>query len=47
MRGHIIIDEALMSDVLRATGAKSQREAVDLALKTLLMPKQQEVIGKG
>lgn len=44
MRDHIIIDEVLMSDVLRATGAKSKREAVDLALKTLLMLKQQEAI---
>ncbi|MGZ5014935.1 MAG: type II toxin-antitoxin system VapB family antitoxin [Methylobacter sp.] len=44
MRTNIIIDDALMADVLKATGAKSKREAVELGLKALLMLKQQEGI---
>ncbi|MEE7626517.1 type II toxin-antitoxin system VapB family antitoxin [Methylobacter sp. Wu8] len=44
MRTNIIIDDTLMADVLKATGAKSKREAVELGLKTLLMLKQQEGI---
>ena len=44
MRTNIIIDDALMADVLKATGVKSKREAVELGLKALLMLKQQEGI---
>ena len=44
MRTNIIIDDLLMANVLKATGAKSKREAVELGLKTLLMLKQQEAI---
>ena len=44
MRINIIIDDTLMADVLKATGAKSKREAVELGLKTLLMLKQQDGI---
>jgi len=44
MRTNIIIDDTLMADVLKATGAKTKREAVELGLKTLLMLKQQESI---
>ena len=44
MRINIMIDDILMADVLKATGAKSKREAVELGLKTLLMLKQQEAI---
>jgi len=44
MRTNIIIDDTLMADVLKATGAKSKREAVELGLKALLMLKQQEDI---
>lgn len=44
MRTNIIIDDKLMADVLKATGVKSKREAVELGLKTLLMLKQQEAI---
>ena len=39
MRTNIIIDDTLMSDVLKVTGVKSK-----LGLKTLLMLKQQESI---
>ncbi|MGZ5056342.1 MAG: type II toxin-antitoxin system VapB family antitoxin [Methylobacter sp.] len=44
MRTNIIIDDTLMADVIKATGAKSKREAVELGLKALLMLKQQESI---
>lgn len=44
MRTNIMIDEALMADVLSVTGIKTKREAVELGLKTLLMLKQQEAI---
>jgi Arc/MetJ family transcription regulator len=44
MRTNIIIDDLLMADVLKATGAKTKREAVELGLRTLLMLKQQEAI---
>ncbi|MFA6072387.1 MAG: type II toxin-antitoxin system VapB family antitoxin [Janthinobacterium sp.] len=44
MRTNIIIDDTLMADVLKATGVKTKREAVELGLKTLLLLKQQEGI---
>ena len=44
MRTNIVIDDALMQDVLKATGLKTKREAVELGLKTLLRLKQQERI---
>lgn len=44
MRTNIIIDDALMADVLKTTGIKTKREAVELGLKTLLLLKQQEAI---
>ena len=44
MRTHIMIDDELMSDVLKLTGIKSKREAVEQALRTLLALKQQEKI---
>ncbi len=44
MRTNIVIDDTLMNDVLKATGLKTKREAVELGLKTLLRLKQQERI---
>ena len=41
MRTNIVIDEKLMQDVLRATGLKTKREAVELALRALLRQRQQ------
>jgi Arc/MetJ family transcription regulator len=41
MRTNIVIDDKLMRDVLRATGLKTKREAVDEALRTLLRLKKQ------
>ena len=34
MRTNIVIDDALMRDALKATGAKTKREAVELGLRT-------------
>jgi Arc/MetJ family transcription regulator len=44
MRTNIVIDDQLMADVLKATGLKTKREAVELGLKTLIRLKQQEKI---
>ncbi len=44
MRTSIEIDDKLMNAVLRATGLRTKREVVELALKTLLQIKRQERI---
>ncbi len=44
MRTNIVIDDKLMKDTLRATGAKTKREVVELGLRTLLRLQQQEEI---
>ena len=44
MRTNIEIDDALMSDVLKATGLKTKKDAVELGLKTLIRLKKQENI---
>ena len=42
MRTNIVIDDDLMRDALKATGAKTKREAVELGLRTLLKLKKQQ-----
>jgi Arc/MetJ family transcription regulator len=44
MRTNIEIDDKLMKDALKATGAKTKKEAVELGLKTLIQLKKQENI---
>lgn len=44
MRTNIVIDDKLMADALKATGAKTKREAVEMGLRTLLALKKQERI---
>ena len=44
MRTNIEIDDKLMKDALKATGAKTKREAVELGLKTLVQLKAQEKV---
>ena len=44
MRTNIEIDDKLMNDVLKATGLKTKKDAVELALKTLIRLKKQENI---
>jgi Arc/MetJ family transcription regulator len=46
MRTNIVIDEELMQQVLKLTGLKTKREAVEQGLKALLKLKQQEQIRK-
>ena len=41
MRTNIVIDDKLMRDALRVTGLKTKREAVELALQTLLRLRKQ------
>lgn len=42
MRTNIVIDDKLMKDALRATGAKTKREVVERGLKTLVDLRKQE-----
>jgi Arc/MetJ family transcription regulator len=44
VRTNIEIDDQLMSDVLRLTGARTKREAVEMGLRTLARLRQQEEI---
>lgn len=44
MRTNIVIDDKLMRDVLRASGLKTKREAVEEGLRTLLRLKRQAEI---
>lgn len=44
MRTNIVIDDALIKETLKATGLKTKREAVDLALRTLLRLERQKEI---
>jgi Arc/MetJ family transcription regulator len=44
VRTNIDIDEKLMRDVLRATGLKTKREAVEMGLRTLLCLNKQAQI---
>jgi Arc/MetJ family transcription regulator len=44
MRITMEIDDQLMSDALRLTGARTQREAVEMGLRTLLRLRRQEDI---
>jgi len=46
MRTNIVIDEELMKQVLKLTGLKTKRAAVEQGLKMLLKLKQQEQIRK-
>lgn len=46
MRTNIVIDDKLMADALKATGLKTKREAVELALKTLLQQRRELEIRK-
>ena len=44
MRTNIVIDDELMKQVLKLSGLKTKREAVEAGLKTLLRLKRQEQI---
>jgi Arc/MetJ family transcription regulator len=42
MRTNIVIDDELIAEAIKATGAQTKREAVELGLKALIRLKQQE-----
>jgi len=44
MRTNIVIDDELMAEVLKTTGIRTKREAVEMGLKALLRLKKQENI---
>jgi Arc/MetJ family transcription regulator len=44
MRTNIVIDDALMKRAMRASGAKTKREAVERGLELLVALKRQEMI---
>ena len=44
MRTNIVIDDELMNKVLKLTGVRTKREAVEMGLKALLKLKKQEQI---
>lgn len=44
MRTNIVIDDELMMEAMRASGARTKREAVELGLKTLLRLRRQQEI---
>ncbi|MEM8491621.1 MAG: type II toxin-antitoxin system VapB family antitoxin [Pseudomonadota bacterium] len=46
MRTNIEIDDKLMSEVLKATGLRTKKDAVELGLKTLIRLSRQENIRK-
>ena len=46
MRTNIVIDDQLMSDVLRLTGLQTKREAVEEGLKALIRLKKQGELRK-
>jgi Arc/MetJ family transcription regulator len=44
MRTNIVIDAKLMTEAMRATGARTKREAVELGLRALVRLKRQEEV---
>ena len=44
MRTNIVIDDKLIAEAIKATGAATKREAVELGLKALVQLKRQEQI---
>lgn len=46
MRTNIVIDDELMARVLKLTGLRTKREAVEMGLKTLLKLRKQGDIRK-
>ena len=44
MRTNIVIDDELMADALKATGARTKREAVELGLRTVIRLGRQQAI---
>lgn len=51
MRTNIVLDDKLIRDAMKVTGAKTKREVVDIALRRLVQTKRQKSLlglaGKG
>jgi Arc/MetJ family transcription regulator len=46
MRTNIVIDDKLMADALKATGASTKKEAVELGLRLLVKQNKQQAVRK-
>ncbi|MEQ9058943.1 MAG: type II toxin-antitoxin system VapB family antitoxin [Gammaproteobacteria bacterium] len=46
MRTNIVIDDKLMADALKVSGATTKKEAVELGLKLLVRQNKQQAIRK-
>jgi len=46
MRTNVVIDDDLMERAMRATGAKTKRQTVEMGLASLIRLKEQEEIRK-
>lgn len=46
MRTNIVIDDKLMADALKATGADTKKEVVELGLKLLVQHNKQQAVRK-
>jgi len=44
MRTNIVIDKTLMTEAIKATGARTKKEAVEIGLGTVIRLKKQECI---
>lgn len=44
MRTNIVIDDSLMEDALKVSGAHTKKEVVELGLKLLINMKKQEAV---
>ena len=44
MRTNIVINEKLIADAMKVTGASTKKEAVELGLKALIQLKKQETL---
>lgn len=46
MRTNIVLDESLVGEAMRVSGARTKREVVDIALRELVERRQQRVMRK-
>jgi Arc/MetJ family transcription regulator len=44
MRTHIVLDDALVEEAMRLTGARSRREVIDRALRELVSREKQRAL---
>ena len=46
MRTNIVIDDGLIAEVMKLSGARTKREAVENSLRLMLRLKRQEQVGR-